>query len=498
MNSKKLFKVLGAIPDGLIIMDGKGSLIFINQAAREILHLKDTLPSFYLLLSQKLSFDPLSINRETKKDLFINDTYYHLIISPFHDDNRHNGVVIFLRDISIWKEAQNIKSDFVSIASHELRTPITAVKTALEILISMCGAESSSKQEKLLKTAVRNVDRIAVLISQYLDITKIGKGRTAFLFKKLNLVQLIDSIAGELNERSEGNKTAVQVDLPPDLPYVLADPHRLEQVFFNLLENAMKFAEKGNVTISAKVVNTPVENKMKKAGPMMLVTVADNGPEIPESKRKLIFDKFYRLKKPMEKEGVGLGLSIVKELVELHGGQIYVEPNKPAGNCFCFTLPVFSEEKRDPGFRWVFDRQFQKARENQCVLSLLAVIIENLQEVEAQIGKKKTNIIIKSMEDTVKGSLYRQTDIAVQRREKEMFVVFCDAEKEGAHSICKRINKNIANVLKNQYEKQSMVFKISIGLATYPNDSDNQRDLFRIALNSARGKQIGEKENFNS
>jgi diguanylate cyclase (GGDEF)-like protein len=498
IDSDKLFKAIEAIQEGLVIIDEKGTPEFINTAACDILQLHE-IPS-HSFFCQQLSFDPLSFNEQAKKEATLNGSFYHINIIPLFEKNKKTCVVLLFRDASLLKETQDIKSDFVSIASHELRTPVTAIKTSLDMLIGMCNPDVSAMQEKLLKTALRNVDRISALISHYLDITNIEKGKTSFQFKKLNLAKLVKNIVEEFNEMIKNNNTAIHVDIPLTLPYVLADQPKLEQIFFNLLENALKFTKNGIITISAIEVTSHAKGEDHLSKPMIRISVADTGPGIPEEKRKLIFDKFYRLKKTMEmgKEGVGLGLSIVKKLVEIHGGEIHVEANNPFGSRFCFTLPIYSGERRDPGFRWIFDRQFQKARENQCVMSLLAIKIRNIKIVKAQIGASKTNLILKSLEEAVKKSLYRQTDVAVKRRDQEMFVIFCDAEKEGASSICKRIKENIANVLENQFEIQPEDFGICLGFATYPNDTDNKRDLFRIALSNTLSKKNGEEENFNS
>ena len=221
---------------------------------------------------------------------------------------------------------------------------------------------------------------------------------------------------------------------------------------------------------------------------MVRVSVADTGIGIPEDKRTAVFDKFSRAGMSLEmgKEGVGLGLSIVKKLVELHGGEIHVEANEPRGSCFCFTLPVFETERRDPGFRWVFDLEFQKARKSCNALSLLAILLENFQSVQARMGKEQTDIILKKLEATVAKSLYRHSDIVIHRKEAEMFVLFCEAKKEGALAISKRLKQNISKFLESQSEGLSRELIIHVGFSTYPCDADNQRDLFRNAFSNAR------------
>ena len=484
-SSEKLVKVLDVIPDGLIILNEDGSPVYINHAACTLFQLEaNQNPSLLKpLLPGLLNFDPLSFDKTSKKELTISESSYHVFIFPLYDNSNKTGVVLFFKDVSIMKEANEIKTDFVSIASHELRTPLTSVKMALDILHKMGGGEN---QEKLLNIAVRNTERISILISQYLDITKIETGKTSSQFKKVILDDFIEDIMDEFKEKSENKQISFKSQLSAGLPPVLADPPKLEQIFFNLLGNALKFTNKqGTITISAA---TPADKPDDLMGrDMVLLTIADTGIGIPQDKKELIFDKFYRVKKSleMEKDGVGLGLSIVKKLIELHGGEISVEDNEPAGTRFCFTLPVYAGERRDPGFRWIFDSEFKKARKNHTALSLIVVLIENYYPFHAQMGRDETDVILQDMEDVIKKSLHRQSDNVVHRREKEMFVVFCEAEREGAGAISRRIKENIGQLLNNQYIKLPIDPGLRIGFSTYPDDTDNQRDLFKNALNNA-------------
>ena len=139
----------------------------------------------------------------------------------------------------------------------------------------------------------------------------------------------IDKGSAQQVAAAENKKIALHIEIPPDIPHVLADPPKLEQVFFNLLGNSLKFTDEGgSVTLSAFEVTPPIKGGHQTSRPMIQISVADTGFGIPKNKRKLIFEKFYQIKKAMEwgKEGVGLGLAIVKRLVELHGGEMIVIP----------------------------------------------------------------------------------------------------------------------------------------------------------------------------
>jgi diguanylate cyclase (GGDEF)-like protein len=481
--------ILESIPDGLLITDENGSAVYANQAAKDILQLKEPCSSLQTILKQKLFFDPLSFNENVRKESLISNTSYSIFITPLFDNEVKKGVSIFLRDASMLQDAEEIKTDFVSIASHELLTPLTSIRNSLEILLKLNTEFNDPRQDKFLNIAFRNVNRMSVLVDQYLDITKIETGRLQCEFNKLNLGDLLDSMAEEFREKANNKGLSFFVNMPPGLPDILADSQKLEQIFFNLVGNALKFTDtKGSITISAEQISPHAKDNSQKSRPMIRVSVADTGVGIPEDKRTVIFNKFSRAGKSLEmgKEGVGLGLAIVKKLVELHGGEIHAEANEPTGSRFCFTLPIYEIEKRDPGFRWIFDLEFQRNRKNGKVLSLMAILLENFQSVQTRIGEEQTDIILKKLEATIKKSLYRHDDIVIHRKEDEMFVLFCEAKKDGARAICKRLKKNIVKFLEAQSEGLSRELIIHVGFSTYPYDADNQRDLFRKAFSNAR------------
>ena len=128
VNSDQFHEILGIIPEGLVIIDENYSPVFINSPANEILHVKSELPSLRSNILQALSFDPLSFDETTKHEVEINDLLHHVYILPFYENKRKKGAAVFFRDVSMLKEAEKLKTDFVSIASHELRNPLTSIK----------------------------------------------------------------------------------------------------------------------------------------------------------------------------------------------------------------------------------------------------------------------------------------------------------------------------------------------------------------------------------
>ncbi|MEI6125029.1 MAG: histidine kinase dimerization/phospho-acceptor domain-containing protein, partial [Pseudomonadota bacterium] len=236
----RLHRVLEALPDGLILINESGSPLFINKAASDMLQPHGSTSAFSLLLSHALLFDPLQISRQTIKETLINDTLQHVFITPVYESSKKTGAVLFFHDAAMLRESEEIKNDFVSIASHELRSPLTSVKNALDILFSLNAADQAGKREKFLTIAMRNVDRIASLITAYLDIARIEKREGDFEFKELNLQAFVPAVVAEFKERSAQKGIKLQAAVPEGLPSAFADPAKLEQIFFNLIENALK------------------------------------------------------------------------------------------------------------------------------------------------------------------------------------------------------------------------------------------------------------------
>ena len=484
-------KIAEAVEDGIIVIDRHGAPVFTNGSARALLRLEDDPSSVYPLLKKTLSVDPLQVAQESERDIRIRGDHCRVCICPLFTQQAKTGAALLFKKTTVLQEADKNRTDFVSIASHELRNPLTAAKNALEILAALCGGDDIIRQERFLEIARRNLERINGIVNQYLDVTRIETGRTPLDFKRLSLTAVVNRVMEDIAADAGSRDIVLRNDIPRDVPDVLGDASKLEQVFFNLIGNALKFSDPGSsITVTAGVAGACRQALHQPERPMIRVGVADTGPGIPARQKKLIFEKFYRIKDvaAAERTGVGLGLPIVKKLVELHGGEIRVENNRPCGSCFWFTLPVYAGERRDPAFRWIFNKKLQAARQKLGVLSLLAVVIEGLQTLGRRPGAARTDRILYEIESAIKGSVYRETDSVVRRPGQDMFVVFCDAGKEGAASMCGRIRKCVADSLQKRIPKLHKDIRISVGFATYPEDAGNQKDLLRIAL-----KNTGEK-----
>jgi signal transduction histidine kinase/GAF domain-containing protein len=242
------------------------------------------------------------------------------------------GTVIVLRDVTDELEVAQAKTEFVSLVSHELRTPMTSIKGYTDLVLRGAAGELNEQQRQFLGIVKANVDRMADLVSDLLDISRIEAGRLYLEPEPLDLGGVILEISEELSESLRQRELALRVELQPGLPRVYADRRRVVQVLLNLLSNAYRYTPPGGtITIAVHARDERVQ-----------IDVIDTGIGIPEQIRAKIFERFYRADHPVVRQqtGTGLGLPIAKSLIEMHGGELTLHSEVDQGSTFSFTLPV--------------------------------------------------------------------------------------------------------------------------------------------------------------
>ena len=246
---------------------------------------------------------------------------------------------------------ERLKSEFISIVSHELRTPLTSIKNSLDILMSGRCGEITPATEKFLNMAIRNVQRLSGIINDLLDLSKIEAGKMDFHFAPTDINTVISYVKSALSEVAKSKGLKLITNEADNLPEILADSQRLEQVLTNLVSNAIKFTPDGkSITISSRVVkaddikiNENFKDIIKNlTGDYIEVSVEDEGIGI-ESKNLLhAFDKFAQIENSLSRKagGTGLGLPIAKQLLDAHKGAIWCDSELNKGSKFYFVIPV--------------------------------------------------------------------------------------------------------------------------------------------------------------
>ena len=250
------------------------------------------------------------------------------------------GVGSALVGRAIFKEAKlsRLKTDFVSSISHDLRTPLTSIRMFVETLAM--GRVSEAESKECLALLARESERLTIMIERILDWARIESGRKVYRRLPVPAQLLVDEAltafrTHQLASGRPGSSTKLRVELPEELPKVLADPQMIEGVLLNLLENAFKYGGPGKQV----VVRACLE------GEKVRFEVIDDGPGVSPADRKRIFDHFYRADDLLSRqtEGTGLGLAIAKRIVEAHQGRISVTSEPGKGSTFCFTLPAVAD-----------------------------------------------------------------------------------------------------------------------------------------------------------
>jgi len=478
-----LAALVASMPEGCVVFNQEGGLVCMNRSAVEMLGCGEDCAQVLARVRELIGLDPGQVSAPIRHEHRMNGRLFRITCAPMHEGTERVGSAVFLQDIGVLDQVDELTSDFVSIASHELRNPLAALKNALQILHTAVPDGDPAVFERFLTIATRNAERIANLITQYLDISRIEAGTAPCSFEKVQLAAVVENILPEIQAQARAAHLQLHTALPDDLPPVYADPQYLEQIFFNLVGNAVKFTPPGGtITVAAQPV-ADTTGEPSEAPAMIAVTVADTGIGIPADKRALIFKKFYRLPRDggQAPAGVGLGLAIVERLVQLHGGKITVEDNQPSGSRFCFTLPVYGQDRRDLDVRRIFDREFHRARSGQEHLALFVIMLEQDSGDEAGIRR------------VLQASLHRAKDIVVQHREGKLFVVFCETGAEGARAICTRLQERIAEYVR----QHQLPHGYGIGYAVYPDDAATQRDLYRLAASRAQEDAHEKKKDFN-
>lgn len=343
----KTLSIIINLSDGLLVFDKEifekdNKLVLINPEAENILGIKNkesigkSFKELASYSSAKLLIDLIEkepkkiIRRELKirENLIMEVSVIHLIMN-----GKKTGSLIILHDVSREKEIETIKSEFVSTAAHQLRTPLSAIKWSLQMIINGDLGYISPEQKTFLMQGYQSNERMINLVNDLLNVARIEEGRFGYNFSLIHFEDLIDNVIQDFSHQIEKKQINFKY-LKPTRPLseVKVDPSKIRLVLGNLIDNAIKYTpEKGQVTISIKYVNMGIE-----------VYVKDSGIGIPREQQKKMFSKFFRSDNAVkaQTEGSGLGLFIVKNIIEKHGGKIWFESTEDKGSTFYFTLPT--------------------------------------------------------------------------------------------------------------------------------------------------------------
>ena len=263
------------------------------------------------------------LKRPEPPNLPVGITYAPLLA----EDGTLRNIIATVRDITKFRNAEEIKNTFVSIVSHELKTPVALIKGYVSTLRREDARWDKGVVKDSLAVIEEEADHLAAMIEDLLDASRLQAGGLQTNLADINLQQVAEHIAERFRTQTE--RHTILVDFPEKFPIILADETRMTQVISNLVSNAIKYAPGGEIRISGQVRPEQV-----------IICVSDQGPGIDPADIPYVFDRFYRAERAVRKtKGAGLGLYLAKAIVEAHGGRMWVDPQRTQGARICFSLP---------------------------------------------------------------------------------------------------------------------------------------------------------------
>lgn len=230
---------------------------------------------------------------------------------------------------------EQLQAGFVSSVSHELRTPLTCIKASVDLLRDT-SAGFSPDQVELVHTIGHHLGRLEGLVTDLLEITKLEAGQVTLAKQPTDLPQIVKRVVSALHPLTDAKEQGISMHWPESMDLVEVDRRRIEQVLTNVLSNAIKFTPRGG----------HIDVTLTETAASVQVCIADDGPGIAPADQAFVFDKFYVVSDDRGLSGLGLGLYIAQETIELHGGRIWVDSQPGAGSTFCFTVPKLDLEER--------------------------------------------------------------------------------------------------------------------------------------------------------
>jgi signal transduction histidine kinase/FixJ family two-component response regulator len=398
---------------------------------------------------------------------------YLLSIYDVTEHRRHEEAL--QEAVATLKKLNAMKSDFISIASHELRTPLTSIKGSIDLLVKGGAGELTGTQERFLRMAERNVNRLNALLNDLLDIGAIEAGRVTLCRGRMDLGGAVQRVMAVLEPLARAKAITLGRVAPDEPWFVHADEHRTEQVLVNLVGNAIKFTPNAGSVVIALHPARPVEGSGKNEMEYVEVVVTDTGCGIPEEVRGHIFEKFIQAEASLDRgqPGTGLGLAISKGIVEAQGGRIWFESGVGLGSSFHFTLPVHDESTI--ALRVLEDELEALGREGA---PLSVVLLRPPDPADTGIGPEPPpfgDLVAALQKRAGSGLLLRSGDrVLVAALDETAVLILPGMDRAATKAVLPRLQQNLLEDLPSERMRLPMIV---IAILTYPEDGTTAREL---------------------
>ena len=340
LEKSKLDTIFNYMAEGVIAVDINGHIIHANPIAKDILHIEEKDikskgeedPSMFLLETINIR----NINYEDEESLQGDETLekdsqvFKLKYAPFKNEkNDIGGVIIVFQDVTREHKLDNMRKEFVANVSHELKTPITTIKSYTETL--MDDGLDIEIRDQFLNVIDKECDRMTRLVRDLLQLSNLDYEKTKWEKVEIPVNKFLKTIVSKLDFAFKDKNHVLILEIENDLPNIVIDRDGIEQVILNIISNAIKYTEEGG----------KIEITGKTSGNFISIMIKDNGIGIPIEDQKRIFERFYRVEKGRSRDlgGTGLGLSIAKEIIKAHNGEIILNSEFEKGTSVEVKLP---------------------------------------------------------------------------------------------------------------------------------------------------------------
>lgn len=331
----QLTAILSSMEENLLVINRDGEIVLTNDSFKKTFGISLPDKNFYWELIRLPEIEKIIEKSFLKQETLFHEInlkgkFYLVTLSRIGNSNK---LVITFKDITEFKNLATMKRDFVLNLTHELKTPLTAIKGFVETLED----EEEIKNKNYIEIIKRHIDRMDKLVSDLLTLSELEEGGENLKFERVNLVEILMSVIRIFEEKILSKSLKMNIEIEKEIPEFKGEKFKLEQMFINLIDNAMKYTDEGSIDI---------ELSYFKKKELIIFKILNTGPNIPEESLSRIFERFYVVDKSRSKKvgGTGLGLSIVKHVVQIHNGNITVMNRDKGGTEFIIEIPVFKKK----------------------------------------------------------------------------------------------------------------------------------------------------------
>lgn len=346
LDLEKFTAIIENFPDGILVFDEKNCLSMINSKAKALLvtNSEDLVGKSILEIKDLPPFKPLAELISLETGLSIKEVFREKIktrenlvlevtISPLVKKEERTGTLIVLHEVTREKMIERMKTEFVSLSAHQLRTPLSAIKWTLRMFLDGDLGKATKEQKSFIEKIYHSNERMIFLINDLLNVSRIEEGTYVYKAALSDIEPIINSVIASYKEEIKRKKIKVEIKKPEEkLAQVRIDAEKIQLAFQNFFDNAIRYnGPGGTITVYLKNNERQIE-----------VAVEDSGIGIPKDQQKRVFDRFFRAANVIKegKDGTGLGLYITKNIIEAHGGKVWLESEENKGSTFHFSLPT--------------------------------------------------------------------------------------------------------------------------------------------------------------